>query len=178
MLAVRFYKPGDLRAEQVPIPEAGSGELVVRSSVALTCGTDLKMFKRGHPLSKPPQIMGHEFAGIISSVGQGVEQFKPGMRVVTANSAPCKRASCTWSSPMGPPPMIIAVPLGMKPIKSHPCTTQAKGSKLATSSNGTPSGTWKVFCRTILEGILTYSAYAPGHVNPRILSSNRSQRFG
>jgi len=89
MLAVRFYEPGQLRVEQMPIPEAGPGELVVKSSVALTCGTDVKMFRRGHPLAKPPQIMGHEFAGTVTAIGAGVENFQLGMRVVAANSAPC-----------------------------------------------------------------------------------------
>jgi L-iditol 2-dehydrogenase len=91
MLAVRFYGPGEVKAEQVPIPHPDAGELVVRSSVALTCGTDVKMFKRGHPLAKPPQIMGHEFAGTIAAVGSSVDRFKVGMRVVSANSAPCNK---------------------------------------------------------------------------------------
>jgi L-iditol 2-dehydrogenase len=89
MLAVRYYGPGKLRAEQVSIPEAGPGELIVHSSVALTCGTDVKMYRRGHPLAQPPQIMGHEFAGKISAVGSGVTGFEVGMKVVAANSAPC-----------------------------------------------------------------------------------------
>jgi len=89
MLAVRFYEPGKLRAEQVAIPEAGPGEIIIKNSVALTCGTDVKMYKRGHPLAKPPQIMGHEFAGTVSAVGSGVKDFRVGMRVVAANSAPC-----------------------------------------------------------------------------------------
>ncbi len=91
MLAVRFYKPGELRAEQVPIPMAGPGEVIVKSHVALTCGTDVKMFKRGHPLARPPQIMGHEFAGTVYQVGTGVEDFSVGMKVVAANSAPCNK---------------------------------------------------------------------------------------
>jgi L-iditol 2-dehydrogenase len=89
MLAVRFYKPGELKAEQVPIPEVGTGELLVKTSVALTCGTDVKMYKRGHPLANPPLIIGHEFAGSVVAVGSGVENFKPGMNVVAANSGPC-----------------------------------------------------------------------------------------
>jgi len=89
MLAVRFYKAGEIKAEHVPIPEPGPGELLVKNHVALTCGTDVKMYKRGHPLAKPPQIMGHEFAGTVSAVGKGVENFRPGMKVVAANSAPC-----------------------------------------------------------------------------------------
>ncbi len=91
MLAVRFYKPGELRAEQVPIPMARPGEVIVKSHVALTCGTDVKMFKRGHPLARPPQIMGHEFAGTVYQVGTGVEDFSVGMKVVAANSAPCNK---------------------------------------------------------------------------------------
>lgn len=89
MLAIRFYKPGELKAERVPVPEPGPGELLVKSSVALTCGTDVKMYKRGHPLANPPQIMGHEFAGTVAAVGKGVENFRIGMKVVAANSAPC-----------------------------------------------------------------------------------------
>ncbi len=91
MLAVRFYEPGNLRAEQVAIPEPEPGELIVKSAVALTCGTDVKMYKRGHQLAKPPQIMGHEFAGTVSAIGKDVTKFSVGMKVVAANSAPCNR---------------------------------------------------------------------------------------
>lgn len=91
MQAVRFYSPGVLKVEEVPIPHAERGELVVRSSVALTCGTDVKMFKRGHPLARPPQIIGHEYAGTVVEIGEGVKRFEEGMRVVSANSAPCNK---------------------------------------------------------------------------------------
>jgi L-iditol 2-dehydrogenase len=91
MLAVRFYEPGNLKAEQVSVPEPDPGELIVKCAVALTCGTDVKMYKRGHPLAKPPQIMGHEFAGTVSAIGKGVTDFSVGMKVVAANSAPCTR---------------------------------------------------------------------------------------
>jgi L-iditol 2-dehydrogenase len=91
MLAVRFYKPGEVKAEQVPIPQPGPGELLVKSSVTLTCGTDVKMFRRGHPFAKLPQIIGHEFAGTVTAIGAGVENFKVGMKVVSANSAPCNK---------------------------------------------------------------------------------------
>lgn len=89
MQAARFYEPGVLKVESVEIPEPGPGEILVKSHVALTCGTDLKMYRRGHPLAKPPLIIGHEFAGEIVEVGMGVERFREGMRVVAANSAPC-----------------------------------------------------------------------------------------
>jgi L-iditol 2-dehydrogenase len=89
LIAARFYAPGDLRVEEVDVPKIGEGELLVRNHVALTCGTDLKMFLRGHRLATPPLIIGHEFAGTVEKVGEAVEGFKEGMRVVAANSAPC-----------------------------------------------------------------------------------------
>lgn len=91
MEALRFYAPGDVRLETVPIPEAGPGELVIRVEAALTCGTDLKTFRRGHPvlLKTFPSPFGHEGAGVVAAVGQGVLGFKVGDRVVPANSAPC-----------------------------------------------------------------------------------------
>lgn len=71
------------------MPKIGKGELLIRNHVALTCGTDLKMFLRGHRLVTPPLIIGHEFAGTVEEVGEGVKGFERGMRVVAANSAPC-----------------------------------------------------------------------------------------
>jgi L-iditol 2-dehydrogenase len=89
LIAARFYAPGDLRVEEVDVPRIGKGELLIRNHVALTCGTDLKMFLRGHRLATPPLIIGHEFAGTVEKIGEGVEGFQEGMRVVAANSAPC-----------------------------------------------------------------------------------------
>jgi len=80
--ALRFHGPGDLRVEEVPRPEPGQGEVLVEVEVALTDGTDLKTFQRGHPriLDRLPAPFGHEFCGIDAESGR---------RVVTANSAPC-----------------------------------------------------------------------------------------
>jgi L-iditol 2-dehydrogenase len=77
--ALIFYGPGDLRLEEVPDPEPGAGDVLVRVEVALTDGTDLKAFRRGHPvlLGDPPSPFGHEFCGIDVSTGR---------RVVAANS--------------------------------------------------------------------------------------------
>lgn len=94
MRAVVFYKPGDVRVVDVEKPNAGPGEIVVRNVVALTCGTDLKMYIRGHPYVKPPIIMGHEFSGVVEEVGEGVSSVQTGDRVVSANSAPC--GSCIY----------------------------------------------------------------------------------
>jgi len=89
MRAVRFYEPNVLKYEEVDVPKIGLGEILVENRVTLTCGTDLKMYKRGHPYAKPPLIIGHEFAGVVVRVGENVTKFKEGMRVVAANSAPC-----------------------------------------------------------------------------------------
>ncbi|HEV8637190.1 MAG TPA: zinc-binding dehydrogenase [Chloroflexota bacterium] len=91
MRAVRFYGPGDLRVEEVAEPRAGPGEVVVRVEVALTDGTDLKAYLRGHRLFRPPMAFGHELVGTVVEVGAGVDRFTVGDRVVPANSAPCRR---------------------------------------------------------------------------------------
>lgn len=89
-----FYEPGDVRMEDVPAPEPGPGEVLVRIGSALTCGTDVKTYRRGHPtiIKETPSPFGHEFAGTIERVGEGVDpRWRTGMRVVAANSAPCNR---------------------------------------------------------------------------------------
>jgi L-iditol 2-dehydrogenase len=93
MKAMRFYAPGDLRYEDVPMPIPGPGEIVVKIETALTCGTDLKTFRRGHPvlLKTFPSPFGHEGAGTVYALGDGVKRFQIGDRVVAANSAPCER---------------------------------------------------------------------------------------
>lgn len=91
MKAQVFHGPGDLRLEDIPVPEPGAGEIVVRIDAALTCGTDVKVLRRGHPVMIPhvPTVFGHELAGTVGRVGRGVAAFKEGDRVVAANSAPC-----------------------------------------------------------------------------------------
>jgi L-iditol 2-dehydrogenase len=89
MKAVVYLGPGQLSYEEVETPQAGPGELLVRIRAALTCGTDVKTYRRGHHLMEPPMLFGHEFAGDVAQVGDGVRGFAEGMRVVAANSAPC-----------------------------------------------------------------------------------------
>lgn len=88
-----FYGPGDLRWEDVAQDAPGPGEIAVEVKAAATCGTDLKSYRRGHPKLFPvlPARFGHEFAGVVSAVGEGVNDFRVGMRVVAANTAPCGR---------------------------------------------------------------------------------------
>ena len=91
MTAAVLYGKEDLRLEQVAMPRAGAGELVVRVGAALTCGTDLKVYRRGYHamMLKPPMLFGHELAGTVVEVGAGVTDFKLEDRVVALNSAPC-----------------------------------------------------------------------------------------
>jgi L-iditol 2-dehydrogenase len=91
MTAAVLYGREDVKVEQLPIPETGPGEVRVKVRAALTCGTDLKVYRRGYHarMIVPPAVFGHEFAGEIDAVGEGVEGWTPGERVVAANSAAC-----------------------------------------------------------------------------------------
>ncbi len=92
MTAAVLYGKEDVKIERVPIPRVGEGEVLVKVQVALTCGTDLKVYQRGYHarMIVPPALFGHELAGVIEEVGPGVRTFKKGMRVVALNSAPCQ----------------------------------------------------------------------------------------
>ena len=91
MLAAVLYGKEDLRLETVPNPEPGPGEVVIKVSAATTCGTDLKVWRRGgHArMLKPPTLFGHEAAGTIAALGEGVTHWSIGDRVVANNSAYC-----------------------------------------------------------------------------------------
>ena len=91
MKSVQYYAPKNIKYEDVPIKPPEYGEVVVKVMSALTCGTDVKTYRRGHPvlIKNVPSGFGHEFSGIVDKIGQGVEGFKVGDRVVAANSAPC-----------------------------------------------------------------------------------------
>ena len=91
MQAAILHGREDIRIENVPVPKAEPGELIVRVGAALTCGTDLKVFRRGYHarMIVPPALFGHELAGTIVEAGAGVADFKSGDRVVALNSAPC-----------------------------------------------------------------------------------------
>ena len=91
MKAIRYYAPQDIRYEEVQVKEPNENEVLVKIEAALTCGTDIKTFRRGHPvlIKTTPSGFGHEFAGTVVKVGDNVVDFKIGDRVVAANSAPC-----------------------------------------------------------------------------------------
>ncbi|NJL11105.1 MAG: alcohol dehydrogenase catalytic domain-containing protein [Calothrix sp. SM1_7_51] len=93
MLAALLYGQEDLRLEQVADPTPAAGEIIIRVKAATTCGTDLKVWRRGGhaKMLKPPTLFGHEAAGEIVAVGADVDDWKVGERIVANNSAPCMK---------------------------------------------------------------------------------------
>ncbi len=89
MRACLLIKPGKIQLAEIPVPLPGPGEVLVRIEAALTCGTDVKAFRRGHPMIPMPAVFGHEYAGVVAAVGDGVEGFSVGLEVMGVHSAPC-----------------------------------------------------------------------------------------
>lgn len=89
MLAHVLVEPGRIEMRAVTKPSPQPGGVVVKVRAALTCGTDLKAFLRGHPKFPTPTLFGHEFSGEIAEVGLGVKKFRPGDQVMSTHSAPC-----------------------------------------------------------------------------------------
>jgi len=85
--------PQKIAVKEIPFsPEKAilkRGELLVRIKAALTCGTDLKAYLRGHKLIPMPGPLGHEFSGIVAKTGRGVKSFKPGDEIMSVHTAPC-----------------------------------------------------------------------------------------
>jgi len=92
--SILLHAPGELQLTGMPTPTLDKGDVLVKVKAALTCGTDLKAFLRGHPQIPMPGPFGHEFAGVVAAIGEGVYQFKPGDPVMCVHSAPC--GECYW----------------------------------------------------------------------------------
>jgi len=93
MKAALLHGIRDLDVRDIDVPEVGPGEVLARVRVATTCGTDVKIFQRGYVsgVIKIPTVFGHEWAGDIVEVGDGIPWLKKGMRIRAGNSAPCLR---------------------------------------------------------------------------------------
>src|SRR3954451_9836699 len=89
MKAAILYGKEDVRVEEVTPRRLEAGEVRIHIEAALTCGTDLKVFKRGYhaKMIVPPAVFGHEMAGVISE--SRAKNWQVGDRVVVANSGPC-----------------------------------------------------------------------------------------
>jgi L-iditol 2-dehydrogenase len=102
MKAAVLHGREDVRIEKVDVPRLDPGDVLLRTKVALTCGTDVKVFRRGYHarMISPPSVFGHEAAGIVEEIGRGTEGVAPGTAVVVANSAPCGECYyCRHDSP-------------------------------------------------------------------------------
>lgn len=89
MQQVTLIEPGKIEIRDVPVPTPSDGEVVVTINAALTCGTDLKAYDRGHSFIPMPGPFGHEYAGTVIKTGKDVRSFKEGDHVMGTHSAPC-----------------------------------------------------------------------------------------
>ena len=78
-----------LEISELPVPKAGSGEVVIRVMSCAICGTDIKVYHHGHKHIIFPRVTGHELSGVIEEIGPGVSGYKPGDRVAVAPAVPC-----------------------------------------------------------------------------------------
>jgi L-iditol 2-dehydrogenase len=85
--------PGRVELREVPTPAPGPGEVLVAVEAALTCGTDLKLVQRGHARIALPTPLGHEFAGTVAAIGEGVAEWALGDPVACVPTAPCLRCA-------------------------------------------------------------------------------------
>jgi L-iditol 2-dehydrogenase len=94
MTAAVLYGSEDLRIEKIDVPALAADEVLLRVRLALTDGTDLKVWRRGYHarMIQPPAVFGHEVVGEIAALGKRVDaRWRVGQRVIAANSAPCLR---------------------------------------------------------------------------------------
>ncbi len=94
MQSAILVEPKRIELREVAIPQPEPGGIIVRVRAALTDGTDLKAYRRGHPRMPMPTPFGHEFSGDVAAVGSEVQNFRTGDAVMTVHSAPCDR--CFW----------------------------------------------------------------------------------
>lgn len=86
MRVAMYYSNQDVRLEEMPVPQIGTGEVLMRVEASGICGTDLLEWYRLH---KAPLVLGHEVSGVIVAVGEGVEHHKVGDRICAAHHVPC-----------------------------------------------------------------------------------------
>jgi L-iditol 2-dehydrogenase len=94
MRSAILVEPKRIELRGVPMPQPARGAIVVRVRAALTDGTDLKAYRRGHPQMPMPTPFGHEFSGDVAAIGDGVTKFAVGDAVMSVHSAPC--GACYW----------------------------------------------------------------------------------
>jgi len=86
MRIAMYYSNRDVRVEEMPVPQIGPGEVLMRVEASGICGTDLLEWYRLH---KAPLVLGHEVAGVVAAVGKGVKRYRVGERICAAHHVPC-----------------------------------------------------------------------------------------
>ncbi|HAS17671.1 MAG TPA: alcohol dehydrogenase, partial [Nitrospiraceae bacterium] len=86
MRVAMYYNNKDIRLEEMPVPEIGPGELLIKIIASGICGSDLMEWYRIH---KAPLVLGHEIAGMVEKIGDGVTQYRKGDRVSASHHVPC-----------------------------------------------------------------------------------------
>ena len=86
MRVAMYYRNDDVRLEEMPVPEIASGEVLMRVEACGICGSDVMEWYR---IRSAPRVLGHEIAGVVAEVGDGVRGWTPGDRVVATHHVPC-----------------------------------------------------------------------------------------
>lgn len=94
MRVAMYYSNRDVRLEEFPVPQIGPGELLVKVEASGICGSDVMEWYRA---DKIPLVLGHEIAGVVAAVGNGVERHKLGDRVSASHHVPCNVCHFCWS---------------------------------------------------------------------------------
>lgn len=94
MRAAVYKGVGIITIEDIPVPEIGDEDVLVKVMACAVCGTDLRIYRSGHRKVKPPHVIGHEVGGIIEKVGKNVTDYLQGQRVVLVTEVGC--TSCRW----------------------------------------------------------------------------------
>ena len=100
MKAGRIAKPNQIEVAEIPAPEVGPADVLIRVRAAGICGTDIHILKGEYPFALFPMVPGHEFSGEVTAVGHTVTRFKPGDRVTADPNIPCNRCeNCQRNEP-------------------------------------------------------------------------------
>jgi len=134
MKAIVYHAQKDIKLETIDVPDCDENQIRVKVDACAVCGTDLKSYLHGNPRIRAPQVMGHEFTGIVETTGANIKNFAVGDRIVMATSVSCgecfycKNALsnlCINLAPMG-----FAYPGGMAEYVTIPQTALANGHVL------------------------------------------------
>ena len=142
--AVVYHAPQDIRVEMIPMPGCGADEVRVKVDACAVCGSDLKAYKSGNPRIRPPMVVGHEFTGLVETVGADVRGFSAGDRIVMATSVSCGqclycrrgwRNLCSDLRAMG-----FAYPGGMAEYVTLPARALQQGHVVKVPAGVRPAG--------------------------------------